>query len=250
MLFKNVAGQKAIVYAYDAAADAPKTGDAANITATISKDAQAPAASSDVNPTEIGGGLYAFDLSQAETDCDLLAICATSATSNVRIDSVVAYTQAGAIPKAVAGGAGGLPLADSVSAIKAKTDLIVVGGVTIQSPVVSATELEIVRGDDHLAAHGAALEWTDVGSTWPDLTGATVTLTIRDKRTDALQLSQVGTVIPGPPAAVRFEPSRADTAEMLAGHKRHWFDVQATLADGSIRTLTRGEATVWADQTR
>ena len=32
-LYKNVASQKLAVYAYDTSADAPKTGDAANITA-------------------------------------------------------------------------------------------------------------------------------------------------------------------------------------------------------------------------
>lgn len=113
MLFKNIAGQKAIVYAYDGAADAAKTGDAANITATISKDGGPPAASSDVNPTEVGGGLYAFDLSQAETNCDLMALVATSATAHVRIDPVVAYTPAGAIPMAPAGASGGLPTVNS-----------------------------------------------------------------------------------------------------------------------------------------
>jgi hypothetical protein len=109
MLFKNVAGQKAVVYAYDIFADAPKTGDAANVTASISKDGAAGAPSNAVHPGEIGGGLYAFELTQAETNCDLFALYAASSTSGVRIDPVVAYTQAGAVPKAAAGTSGGLP---------------------------------------------------------------------------------------------------------------------------------------------
>jgi len=109
MLFKNVAGQKAVVYAYDTFADAPKTGDAANVTASISKDGGTGAPTNAVHPAEIGGGLYAFELTQAETNCDLMALYATSTTSGVRIDPLVAYTQAGAVPKAAAGTSGGLP---------------------------------------------------------------------------------------------------------------------------------------------
>ena len=91
-MFKNTADQKCIVFAYDVVADAPKTGDAANITANISQDGASPAASNDANPTEIGGGLYAFDLTQAETNCKLFALYAASTTANVKIDPVIEYT--------------------------------------------------------------------------------------------------------------------------------------------------------------
>lgn len=117
MLFKNIAGQKCIVYAHDAVADAPKTSDANNITANVSKDGAASSPSNDVNPTEIGGGLYAFDLTQAEANCDLFALYAASTTANVKIDPVVAYTQGGAVPKATPGGAGGLPTVDASNLI-------------------------------------------------------------------------------------------------------------------------------------
>jgi len=128
MLFKNIAGQKCIVYAHDAAADAPKTGDAANVTANVSKDGAAGAASNDVNPAEIGGGLYAFDLSQAETNCDLLALYAASATAHVKIEPVVAYTQGGAVPKATPGGEGGLATVDASNRVAG-----VAGGLRIES---------------------------------------------------------------------------------------------------------------------
>src|SRR5215210_1285078 len=100
MLFKNVASQKAIVFAYDKTLGTGKTSDAANITANVSKDGAAPAASNDVNPTEIGGGLYAFDLTQAETNCDLFALYAVSATTNILVNGVIAYTTGGSIPQA------------------------------------------------------------------------------------------------------------------------------------------------------
>ena len=98
MIYKNVAGQKCLIFAWDAAAGAAKTGDAANITAYISKDGGAAAQSNDANPTELDAtklpGVYAFDLTQAETNCDLFLLAAKSATSDVQIEPVIAYTTA------------------------------------------------------------------------------------------------------------------------------------------------------------
>jgi hypothetical protein len=93
-MLKNTAGQKAVIYAQDTVADGPKTGDAANITAMISKDGAAGVASNDLNPTEVGGGMYVFHLTQAETDCDLFLLWASSTTSGVRIDPVPVYLPA------------------------------------------------------------------------------------------------------------------------------------------------------------
>jgi hypothetical protein len=100
MLFKNVASQKALVFAYNKTTGVALTGDAANITANVSKDGAAPSASNDTNPTEIGGGWYAFDLTQAETNCDLFLLYAASATSNILVTGVSGYTTGGAIPQA------------------------------------------------------------------------------------------------------------------------------------------------------
>jgi len=117
MLFKNVAGQKVPVYAHDTNADAPKTGDAANITARISKDGAAVAQTNDVTPAELSAtlakGVYLFDLTQAETNCDLLILSAASSTADVQIEPVIIYTQGGAVPKATPGAAGGLPTVDA-----------------------------------------------------------------------------------------------------------------------------------------
>ena len=94
-LQKNVASQKVPVFAWDAAAGAPKTGDAANITAQISKDGAATAASDDANPTELeptdAPGIYLFDLTQAESNCDLFVLFAKSSTADIDLDPVVDY---------------------------------------------------------------------------------------------------------------------------------------------------------------
>lgn len=99
-LYKNTASQKIAVYAYDATTaagtDPSKTGDAANITARISKDGAASAATNDVNPTELDStnhkGIYLFDLTQAETNADMVIITAKSSTANIIIDPIMIYT--------------------------------------------------------------------------------------------------------------------------------------------------------------
>ena len=93
---KNVANQYAIVYAMNTLTGDPETGDAGNITGYISKDTAAAAQTNDVNPAELSAanmkGLYAFTLTQAETNCDLFALSAASSTANVMIDPVIIYT--------------------------------------------------------------------------------------------------------------------------------------------------------------
>lgn len=98
-VYKNVASQKIAVYAHDTAADEAKTGDAANITAQISKDGAATAATDDANPTELDStdapGIYLFDLTQAETNADLIILCAASSTGDIIVEPVVIYTLPG-----------------------------------------------------------------------------------------------------------------------------------------------------------
>ena len=85
MLRKNISGQKWLVYAWDITSDAAKTGDAANITAKLSKDNAALASLGDVNPAELESGYYLFDLTQAETVADVLTLISVSATSNIQV---------------------------------------------------------------------------------------------------------------------------------------------------------------------
>ena len=95
-MFRNVASQKVAVYAWDNAAGAAKTGNAANITAQISIDGAATDATDDVNPTELDAadapGIYIFDMTQAETDGDLIVIVAVSATADIVLRPAIIYT--------------------------------------------------------------------------------------------------------------------------------------------------------------
>ena len=84
-MFKNVASQKIIVFAFDETDNTPKTGDAVQITAKVSKDYGAASAITDTNPTEIEDGYYAFDLSQAETNADTLLFLPESSTADIQV---------------------------------------------------------------------------------------------------------------------------------------------------------------------
>lgn len=102
MFWKNTAGQKALVYAYNKTTGAAKTGDAGNITGSVSLDGGAPAALTDTNPTEIGGGWYAFDLTQAETNGAVVCWYAASGTADVLVEGAAVYaTDAAVIADAV-----------------------------------------------------------------------------------------------------------------------------------------------------
>lgn len=95
-IWKNTASQKLAVLAWDMVADTGKTGDAANISAQISKDGAATAATNDVAPTELDAtdapGVYIFDLAQAETNADLVVVAPVSSTANIKIETVFIYT--------------------------------------------------------------------------------------------------------------------------------------------------------------
>lgn len=84
-MIKNTASQKWRVFAFDATDGSPKTGDAGNITAKISKDGAALAPTDDTNPTELESGWYEFDLLQAETNADEILIVPVSSTADIEV---------------------------------------------------------------------------------------------------------------------------------------------------------------------
>jgi D-alanyl-D-alanine carboxypeptidase len=85
---KNVAGQKWIVFAFDRTDNTPKTGDAGNITANLRIDGAAANPVDDVNPAELEGGYYVFDITQAESNGNLLALCPSSVTADIQVIGV------------------------------------------------------------------------------------------------------------------------------------------------------------------
>ena len=85
---KNVASQKWIVYAWDTTSLDPKTGDVSNITANLRIDGASANPVDDTNPTELEDGYYIFDITQAESNGDLILIAPASTTANIQVRGV------------------------------------------------------------------------------------------------------------------------------------------------------------------
>jgi hypothetical protein len=97
-MFKNVASQYGGFHAFNSTSHADISADGANCGIKLSKDFAAPVAASStaaitaVTSVGFSGGLYKFELSQAETNCNCLIISVTSATANVVIKPQIIYT--------------------------------------------------------------------------------------------------------------------------------------------------------------
>lgn len=87
-MFKNTAASF-MVFAFDTTNATAKTGDAANITAYVSKDYGAPTVLADTSATEMDAtnakGYYLFAAAQGETNADCLMVSAKSATANIAV---------------------------------------------------------------------------------------------------------------------------------------------------------------------
>jgi hypothetical protein len=83
----NTGSQKVQLFAYDYSTGAPKTGDAANLTAYLKIDSGALTALTDTSATEVSStnapGWYEFDVTQAETNGVDLLFTGKSSTANV-----------------------------------------------------------------------------------------------------------------------------------------------------------------------
>lgn len=84
-MFKNTSGQKIRVFAFNQTTSAPVTGDGANITCKVSLNNDIPVNLTDVNPVEVEDGFYLFDLTQEETNADVLDFYPESSTANVTV---------------------------------------------------------------------------------------------------------------------------------------------------------------------
>lgn len=95
-MFKNVASQKIVFVAWDSATGLLKTGDAANLTAYVSKDGGAVTVLADTSATEMDAtnakGCYSFDVAQGESNGNMLLFTCKSSTSGIQLDPVLAFT--------------------------------------------------------------------------------------------------------------------------------------------------------------
>jgi hypothetical protein len=112
--------------------------------------------------------------------------------------------------------------------------------ITVQSPVASSGTITIYRGDDYVAAEGTAIAVTVAVSGAPDLTGATIKLKLDEATWTATACTSDGT-----DWTITFEPDATATAALTVGAQQ--YELEATLASGSVRTLSRGTTIVAKD---
>jgi len=124
-MYKNQSNQKLVFVVKDFYSGLLVSGDASNITATISKDGGAFSSLSDVNPDEIGSsGFYYFTLTQNETNADAIIFNIVSSTSTSVIDPIVIYTNPATV-KLTSDGLDNITsfaVGTAMKAIKDKTD--------------------------------------------------------------------------------------------------------------------------------
>lgn len=181
----------------------------------------------------IGNGRYYAELTVA-------AVSSTGAIIETRYKSAATAESPGDTIEVVTHD----PVAD-IAAVRAKTDTLGSGTVTVVSPIAGDLSIEIIEGDDYVAADARAFEFTNVAGTWPDLTDATpVTFTARHKSAGSNRFSVNGSVITptGPNQKISFDVLKATTDKLKDG--KYDYIVTATLASGNIVTLVRSDENV------
>jgi hypothetical protein len=187
-----------------------------------------------------------------------------TAISAAGIYDVILYARAGASPATSDTKiGGGILLWDgsaelNLSTLDAEVAALGQGEVNIisSSPVAQDLSVTIFRGDDYYAADSRPLVWTTSdASTWPTLTGATITFTAKlspvNENPGTATVTASGSVITatGANKSVRVELPTASTAGMAVGKHGYTYDVQATLTNGHKVTLASGTLTVREDYT-
>lgn len=170
---RNVSGQKILLFAFDYSTNAPKTGDAANLTAYVSKDGGAVTVLTDTTATEMDAtnakGWYSFDVTQTESNADELVFTGKSSTANVSVVGRAITTTPASFTSFVT------PTGASVNATQfAGQTITAAAGVTLPSSVASPTNIT--------AATGVVLSAAGVQAIWDALTAALTTANSIGKR--------------------------------------------------------------------
>lgn len=117
------------------------------------------------------------------------------------------------------------------AAIKAKTDLISTGAITVTSPVASdGTTVTTYQGDDYDDAHGREIAFTVAT---PDLTGATVVLHVGD-------LDVTCTLADAGLSTQHFYAELTAVESATLTGSSYTYSVVATFSDSDVQTLVTG----------
>ncbi len=127
-----------------------------------------------------------------------------------------------------------LDVGDDLASIKLKTDVLGDAIVVVQSPVLSANHIELVRGDDYLSDLGRSLEFSS--DDWPSLGSVAPILEIGDLLTIAGTRSVVGAV-----QTLEFELTAGDTVLLI--DQLYTFAISAVIGGEEV-TLCQGKVKV------
>lgn len=208
-MFKNVASQKLIVYAFDSTTNLPKTGDSANLTAYVSKDYGSVTVLTDTSATEMdstnGKGYYLFDLTQSETNGDCLLFSAKSSTANIVVIAVPAV-------------------------------VFTLPSTGILAPTTSGRTLDVSAGGE------AGIDWANIGSptTTVGLSGTTVK-TATDVETDT---ADIQSRLPAALVSGRIDASVGAMAANTLTASALATDAVGEIADGVWDEALSGHLTV------
>jgi hypothetical protein len=175
------------------------------------------------------------------------SIPASLLVSSLNIDifnsaDLTAYAAGGAVPQAI-----GFQAWPDISQIKAKTDLISAGGITIVSPLTDNGKLlTLVVGDDYYFIHRRSVDFKIPGDI--DVTGATCNLRILSRDTNDVVFMITGAIIVGTVETghtLRNEIPRTETAKLSpANIGTYTFSARLIFADGQIATENLGQVQV------
>ena len=135
-----------------------------------------------------------------------------------------------------------------VTAIKAKTDTITGGSITVTSPLNVITRLLTVM-------HGDSLTVTVSSDAWNSLVAAKeVRATVRGRVSDAIIFTMTDNssarVVGSGTQSVQITISATNSLLLTPGTRTAKWDIQAILANDDVKTLVAGFVTVVDDQTR
>lgn len=186
-MFKNVASQKFAVFAFDSTTNLPKTGDAANITAYVSKDYGVVTVLADTSATEMDAtnakGYYLFDAAQAETNADFLLVSGKSSTANIVVTGapgpiftypttgILAPTTLGRTLDVTATGEAGIDWAN----VGAPTTTLALTGTTIA--VTQKVDIDTIKTNPVVNGGTITFPTTATLASTTNITGGTMTTT-------------------------------------------------------------------------
>lgn len=230
MIRRNKA-QRWFVYCIDSTTGRLASGQAASVTATISKDDGSFVATADLNPTEVGTtGRYFFELTAAETNATAVDIVPVHSGADYVVGPINGERWTRLDSNVVTANGENILTGDFNFAVSA-------GGRLVNRV------LELVPGDEYIDADATAVSFTD--SRFPDLTlfdSAELTVFIAG----VAVVDHISTTnLDEASKTVSVELTEAQTL-LLADHvgAEASFDLELVRADATKKTVARGPVNI------